>query len=160
MISGTLMDEIGNVLTSLRENGYYTAIIVFLLFALISALTVMNMLIGILCEVVTAVIEAEKNDAAISLVKDNLLVALKHLDQDGSGEISREEFAEVIRDKAGMDVLQELKVDVPHLMAMQDMLFPDKSQSIPINKVLDLVLTCRGDRPATSQDVIDANQLS
>lgn len=119
----------------------------------------MNMLIGILCEVVTAVIEAEKNDAAISLVKDHLLVALKNLDEDNSGEISREEFAAVIRDKGGMKVMKELKVDVPHLMTMQDMLFPDKSKCIPINRVLELVLTCRGDRPATSQDVIDANQL-
>ena len=51
---------------------------------LVSAITIMNMLIGILCEVVSKVAAAEKENAAREEVRDTILQMLKRLDADGS----------------------------------------------------------------------------
>merc|ERR550514_2520334 len=54
LMTGTLVDNVTSVLNRLGAQDKVAAA-VFLLFILLSALTVMNMLIGVLCEVVSAV---------------------------------------------------------------------------------------------------------
>merc|ERR1719161_112067 len=71
----------------------------------------------------STVAAGEKEEAAITLVKESLLLMLKNLDKDKSGEISRAEFEMVIEDQEALEVLRELQVDVLYLMEMQDMLF-------------------------------------
>merc|ERR1711871_1165907 len=99
----------------------FALVLIFYVFLLLSALTVMNMLIGVLCEVVSAVGEAEKEQAAVDLVKKTVLIMLKHLDQDGSGEMSREELQQVLVDPHARQVLDELKVNVPYFVELMEM---------------------------------------
>merc|ERR1719443_1215375 len=110
-MDGTLMDDTGTVLGLLLQEESWHSMVVFTIFMLLSALTLMNMLIGVLCEVVSAVGAAEKEEAAINLVKRSVLVLLKRLDADGSGEISREELRQVLVDPEACEVLGELEVD-------------------------------------------------
>merc|ERR1719265_1361235 len=89
-MDGTLMDSPGLVLTSLLFSGKpicWACLVVFLTFILFSAITVMNMLIGVLCEVVSAVGQAERDEAAIRLTKASILEDLRQFD-NGCGEIS------------------------------------------------------------------------
>merc|ERR1712072_869039 len=65
---------------------------IFLSFTMLSALTVLNMLIGIQCEVVSNVAKKEKDDSEVQLMKDTVLVMLRKLDADDSGEIDKEEM--------------------------------------------------------------------
>merc|ERR1712066_1178150 len=82
LVNGAFMDSYGYVSRLLLDTDRPLAFIVMLIFVLCSALTVMNMLIGVLCEVVTGVAASEKEEADIRLVKETLLVMLKNLDQD------------------------------------------------------------------------------
>merc|ERR1719387_3382253 len=68
---------------------------VFCIFAFLSALTVMNMLIGVLCAVVTAVASAEKEALSTDSVKSKLQYIMKRsgLDASGDGEISKTELS-------------------------------------------------------------------
>merc|ERR1719215_2047309 len=65
VMDGTLLDNTGDVLMTFREqrslSGWFS-VFAFLLFVLLSAVTVMNMLIGILCAVVSAVEEGERTE--------------------------------------------------------------------------------------------------
>merc|ERR1719379_1650147 len=81
-MDGTLMDSIAQTLTSLLDLGKYHVVFIFMIFMLLSAITVMNMLIGVLCEVVSAVAADEQEEAAIAAVKSSILVMLKQLDKD------------------------------------------------------------------------------
>mmetsp|Transcript_43081 Transcript_43081/g.97261 ORF Transcript_43081/g.97261 Transcript_43081/m.97261 type:complete len:181 (+) Transcript_43081:2-544(+) len=119
----------------------------------------MNMLIGILCEVISAVAHAEEEESAITMVKKTLLLMLMRLDRDGSRTLSEPEITNVIHDKLSLEVLFDLKVDVPYLMDMQHMIFRDIHTEMPIKMMMDLILACRGDRPAQMQDVMDAVHL-
>merc|ERR1719399_2705170 len=95
-MDGTFMDSTGSLLKAMMElkplPGYYSMVLVFMTFVLLSAMTVMNMLIGVLCQVVSEVADKEKEDAAIRLLKETLLKMLLLLDEDGSGDISYEEL--------------------------------------------------------------------
>merc|ERR1719331_1679460 len=106
----------------------YFPLTILLSFILASALTVMNMLIGVLCEVVSAVASAEKEDGAIRIVKDRLLVLLKELDVDGSGLIDKEEMQTVLDNKEEMQTVQEIHVDTKFLLDQLDMMFEESNE--------------------------------
>merc|ERR1712107_378558 len=86
LLDGVLLDSVGVRVRLMIEDGNVPATICFLLFVMLSSTTVMNMLIGVLCEVVSAVNKAEKENAAIKEMKGSLLSLLKKLDVDGSGD--------------------------------------------------------------------------
>merc|ERR1712070_608658 len=101
---------------SMLDLDKYLEATVFMIFVLSSALTVMNMLIGVLCEVVSVVAAHEKEDNAIRLIKDKLLGMLMDLDEDNSGLLSREEIGRVLDDSHAQAVLESLNVSVPGLI--------------------------------------------
>eukprot|EP00927_Polykrikos_kofoidii_P001663 TRINITY_DN10635_c0_g6_i1.p1 TRINITY_DN10635_c0_g6~~TRINITY_DN10635_c0_g6_i1.p1 ORF type:complete len:766 (-),score=142.67 TRINITY_DN10635_c0_g6_i1:342-2639(-) len=153
-MDGTLLDGVSITSREMMHKEAYAAFFVLLVFVLMSAMTVMNMLIGVLCEVVTAVAAAEKEDAAIRLVKETVLVMLQKLDEDGSGEISKEEMNMVFDDKGALAVLSSLQVDITHLVDYLDMYFEQQSD-LSIHQIMDLILMLRGDRLPTMKDVLD-----
>merc|ERR1712023_95828 len=95
------MDNTGEtlrLLLDLDEPHTILALALFLCFVGVSAITLMNMLIGVLCEVMSSVAQSEKEDCAIRLVKDTILLMLKAFDEDGNGVISRDELRSVMTD--------------------------------------------------------------
>merc|ERR1719443_236790 len=65
-MDGTLMDSTAERLKDLLDLGTmdgYIVLLIVLVYMLLSAITVMNMLIGVLCEVVGAVAAEEKEEA-------------------------------------------------------------------------------------------------
>lgn len=108
----------------------------------------MNMLIGVLCQVVTAVSASEVDDAAIRLMKESILLLLKECD-DGDGMISHPELLKVMFNPQSKAALKQLNVDRLFLMELQKMLFPKPDSVVPIKSVMELMLMCRGDLPAS-----------
>lgn len=161
LIDGTFLDGIGFVSRSLLDTNNYFSVSILLLFVLLSALTVMNMLIGVLCEVVAAVASAEKEDSAIRMVKTELLALLRELDEDGSGQISRNEIGQVLKDTTALAVLDNLQVDVAHLLEHLEMFFDHAEEDeLTIHQIMDLILMLRGDRPPTMKDMLHGQTFS
>jgi len=152
LIDGVFLDGIGLLSRALMDSNQYFSTFLLLLFVLLSALTVMNMLIGVLCEVVSQVASAEKEDIAIRMVKDNLLELLRELDEDGSGELSRNEVLEALKFPDVIETFESLRVDVHYLMEHLDMFF--EHGDLPIHRVLDMILMLRGDRAPTMKDLL------
>merc|ERR1719316_1559767 len=69
------------------------ALLVFILFA---SLTVMNMLVGVLCEVVSVVSSVEKEQLTVNYVKQRLFTMFEEWDEDGSMTISKAEFQRML----------------------------------------------------------------
>merc|ERR1719210_951790 len=84
---------------------------------------VLNMLIGGLCAVVTAVAAAEKEKALVNYVKSKLFDVLHRLDEDQNGTISKSEFDQLVHIPEAVTALNELGVDVQNLMSLADFLF-------------------------------------
>ena len=60
---------------------------VFFLYVLLTNITVMNMLIGIVCEVVAEVKQRDEKLSAVDYLKRNLRELLIELDKDGNGQL-------------------------------------------------------------------------
>merc|ERR1719487_2067934 len=91
---GVLLDNVGFLTKALGSE--YVLIALFLLFILLAALTVMNMLVGVLCEVVSAVAATEQEEMLVNYVNGKLSEVMAILDSDGGGTISKNEFLEII----------------------------------------------------------------
>merc|ERR1712232_1071453 len=115
----------------------------------LSAITVMNMLIGVLCEVVSEVARGEKDDNEIRLIKEHILVELMKFDDDGDGMVSKSELERVIRNPKSIAVFRSLDVNVPYLMELQKMLYPKKDARVPMKAIMELMLMCRGSLATT-----------
>jgi len=155
LLDGTfMMDGAAIVMTELLMAGTPMCILAcftFLVFMLISAFSIMNMLVGVICRVVNAVAESEMNDAAVRLVKESILMDLKQYDKDGNGLITQDELMHVMNDRQSKNILKKLNIDRLFMLELQRMLFPKPDSTVPIKKIVELMLMCRGDLACTVQ---------
>merc|ERR1712232_436418 len=82
LLDGVLGDGTGtmlNLLVHRREANTIVGVISFFIFMILATITVMNMVIGVLCEVVASVTEAEKEEAAHNLLKESAVDCLQAL---------------------------------------------------------------------------------
>merc|ERR1719384_2373543 len=111
MIHGTLLEDVKIMSDALRtESAIY--VIMFYFFVLMSAFTIMNMLIGVLCEVVSAVAATEKEELLLSYVKGKVQKIVEEIDEDGDQSISRAEFEHILGNAQACRALQDVGVDV------------------------------------------------
>jgi len=84
-VYATLIDELSELMGVLEKASSPLAMIMLLnFFILVASLTVMNMLVGILVEVVSAVAVSEREEAALSLVRNKLERIFSELGLDSS----------------------------------------------------------------------------
>lgn len=161
----TLLDEITDLMTQVKTAGWGC---VFLLdaFILAAALTVMNMLVGVLCDVVCVVAGQEREEASLALVKQKLEYVINELalDSDSNGLISKEEFRAIMRNREAIRAIQELGVDVVELVEMSETLFIGESddleeRELTFEEFMDAVVQLRGSNYCTVKDLVRLRHL-
>jgi len=152
LMDGTLMlDNSAPLMTSLLFSGQFNYIVAgafFMLYALLSAMLILQMLIGVLCDVVSRVGSEQREATAIGLVKQELLADLKQFD-GGDGKISQEELLQVMSNPSSKAVLKKLNINRLFLLELQKMMFTKPGQQVSIKSALTLMVMCRGDNPTT-----------
>eukprot|EP00448_Togula_jolla_P023674 CAMPEP_0170584164 /NCGR_PEP_ID=MMETSP0224-20130122/8542_1 /TAXON_ID=285029 /ORGANISM="Togula jolla, Strain CCCM 725" /LENGTH=247 /DNA_ID=CAMNT_0010907579 /DNA_START=490 /DNA_END=1233 /DNA_ORIENTATION=+ len=159
LVDGTLLDNMGIVVDELLRIEAFHAVTIFMMFTLLSAMLILNMLIGVLCEVVSGVAALEKEEAAIDLMKRSVLGILKRLDADGTGEITEAMMEQLTDDPLAIEVLYDLQVDVDYLMEIKDMMISDPARTLTITEVMDLILSIRGDRSPLMKDMVGSSRF-
>jgi len=157
LMDGTIMDNPGRTLTKLLDAHNFNCLIslfFFLVFILLSAMTVLNLLIGVICEVITEVSQKERDENAIRMMKETILLELIKFDEDGNKKISKSELETVMSDHLTLQVLHCLDVDVAYLRAVQHMLLPERESEATMDSILELMLNCRGTLPTTVRHLV------
>ena len=116
----TLGDSISGVWSDLWEAAYesedgtvfYVFLIVFAIYVFLSMFTVLNMLIGVLCEVVSALSARSKEETLIDNVRETLLHLLMEFDTDGNQTIGKDEFQQFCDAPIAQKALTDLDVDI------------------------------------------------
>lgn len=171
LVYGTLLDNVGVLARELGKDSLFLAGL-FGLFVLIAALTLMNMLIGVLCEVVNAVAATEKEEMLVTYVHQKLQRVVSLLDTDGGGTISKREFTQILENSDAVRCLQDVGVDVVGLVDFADFIFeePDIRLSedgveehneveLDFTKFMQVVLQLRGSNNATVKDIVDLRKF-
>eukprot|EP00930_Biecheleria_cincta_P057118 TRINITY_DN43102_c0_g1_i1.p1 TRINITY_DN43102_c0_g1~~TRINITY_DN43102_c0_g1_i1.p1 ORF type:complete len:608 (+),score=115.53 TRINITY_DN43102_c0_g1_i1:77-1900(+) len=132
-----------------------------LFFMLLASLTVMNMLIGTLCQVVSVVSTVENEELQIAFVKSELQQMIESLkiDADSSGLISKQEFQSLLINPKAARTLQDVGVDVVALVDIVDFLFETAATEMSFDQFLDVVLQLRGSNQATVRDLVDLRKF-
>jgi hypothetical protein len=162
IMAGTMMDNITTVVNEISQDHFVCAVL-FGLFVCLSALTVMNMLIGVLCEVVSSVAECEKEGMLISYVTGRFQEIWDTIDTDGSGFLTKQEFGAIITNEDALAALEEVDVDPMSLVKMQDIIFEDEEtgeeKNLNLQGFMEVVLSFRGTNTATVKDLVDMRRF-
>eukprot|EP00929_Paragymnodinium_shiwhaense_P086011 TRINITY_DN4648_c0_g3_i1.p1 TRINITY_DN4648_c0_g3~~TRINITY_DN4648_c0_g3_i1.p1 ORF type:complete len:748 (-),score=161.29 TRINITY_DN4648_c0_g3_i1:184-2427(-) len=155
LLYGTFLDNCGNLIFLMAEQNII-ALFLYYAFVLLSALTVMNMLIGVLCEVISAVASVEHEALTVMYVVTQLQEIMQQggLDKDGDGEISKKEFGQMMENAEAAHILSGVGVDVFALVELADYVFEAQEQ-LTFGDFMEVVLSLRGSNSATVKDVVD-----
>jgi len=168
LLSGTIMDGTFDIVQALEEKGILYAVM-FYIFILLASLTVMNMLIGVLCEVVSTVATTERETMAVNYVKEQLQRVMRGggNQKDGDWHITKEEFSQLLDVREACAALEEVGVDVCSLIDNIDFIFPEEAddggqitqKELNFRDFLELILKLRGSNFATVKDMVDLRKF-
>ncbi|CAK0855606.1 unnamed protein product [Prorocentrum cordatum] len=164
LVYGVFLDSIARLCNDVRKDGdFYSGTLVCLLFSfiLIATLTVLNMLIGVLCEVVSRVAEKERNDIEVASVTQKLREAVELIDEDGNMRISQTEFAQLLSNRGAVMALKAAEVDpeelvdnMAYIFAKAEALDGEYEPALHFQDFMEVLLELRGTNIAKVRDVI------
>ena len=158
-MAGTLMlDDASPLMSSLlfsHKFNYVLAGLLFVLYTLLSAMCILQMLIGVLCDVVSTVKREEQSASAIGLLKQELLASLTACD-DGDGKISQEELQAVLYAPKSKALCRRLKINHAFLAELLGGLYQKPGTQVPIQDILELMVQCRGENVSTVETMSGA----
>jgi len=172
LVYGALMDEVSSVIEEIQEESI-PILILFYFFILLAALTVMNMLIGVICEMVLNVGEAEREASTVTHVKESLRTLIKssgvdHQDKKDDILISKQDFIDMLKhEKAAVTILDDVGVDLVGLVDFADTIFASDADEdgdddaenheklLTFDEFVAVVLDLRGSKIARVKDVVN-----
>merc|ERR1712194_436359 len=157
LLPGLLPDNESAVMDMVAESFWFACL--FMLFIVLGAFTVMNMLIGVLCEVVSMVAENEREQLNAEWVKEVLQGVLEELDENNDGKLSREEVGRLIMQPRAAKVISEVGVDVEGLVDLAEFYLFNESDDVMFEDFIGLVLQLRGSNDASVKDLVDLRRF-
>lgn len=163
LLYGTLPDLAEMVFFVGREKFYFA--IVLCAFILLATLTVMNMLVGVLVEVVGVVSAVEKEALVLTHVKCKMISLMKAsglIKEDDprpeTSVVSKEDFMILMGKPEAARILQCVGVDAVSLVDFADFIFKDTTE-VTFVHFMEFVLQLRGSNTATVKDIVDMRKV-
>jgi len=120
-------------------------------YLLITGLTVMNMLIGVLVEVVSVTAQVDKEETAMKAVKDKI-EELIPLEVRSSTGITREHFMNVLMDPGLVQTLSTIDVDVMTVVEYPEIMYHSRN-ALSVPELVDAILQFRRTTGVSMMDI-------
>jgi len=119
-------------------------------------LTVLNMLVGVLCEVISAVAHEEKESMMVDKVKSKFGGIVEELDKNNDGTLSWDEFQKILDHPEALKALQSVNVDPESMIDMAEDYFFENGEpcDVTFEQFMNLLLDMRGGQNATLKDIM------
>merc|ERR1719199_2364401 len=147
LIHGTFLDSFAVFMKDVTTHAPEVLPIIYI-FVLFSSLTLMNMLIGVLVDVVQAVASTENEANQFAAVKEKIGEIMRSIDADSDGFVTRDEFQSLVTDARAASILHQVEVDVVSLVDLEDYLFESADENgelvekcLSMSEFMDLVLS-------------------
>jgi len=158
LLHGTFLEDCPRVINLIGDDSFWLRC-VFLLFVLVASLTVMNMLVGVIVEVVSVVSSVEKESMRANHVKACLLDIIADFRPTASrGAVSRDEFMTIMKAPGAAVRFKDFNVDIT---ALHDHIpaFFENGCNFNFPAFLDTVMSLRGHNTATVKDMVDMRKF-
>lgn len=168
--NGVLVDNLVFTLTEIQKESLIL-MWAFMVFIVVSGMTLFNMLIGVLCQVIEDSSQGEAEARQLAELKTCLVDAFQAMDESQDGLISKEEWAQISTNKKVQAALLKLGVEESmmeeRLKQMQESLFGRQSnggddaengeveakEGLSFDEFVEQVIELRMDQPASAFDV-------
>eukprot|EP00747_Dinoflagellata_sp_TGD_P142905 gnl/TRDRNA2_/TRDRNA2_176311_c0_seq13.p1 gnl/TRDRNA2_/TRDRNA2_176311_c0~~gnl/TRDRNA2_/TRDRNA2_176311_c0_seq13.p1 ORF type:complete len:482 (+),score=116.03 gnl/TRDRNA2_/TRDRNA2_176311_c0_seq13:76-1521(+) len=153
---GIFLDNLADFFNAIRDESEIGVFLAFC-FVFLGCMTVMNMLIGVLCEVISAVAETEREERKTLDVKEKMDGIVRELDSNGNGKISYKEFTSILHIPEALLALQDVGVDPAGLVDFADLFFLEDGEYIELEfgRFMEMVLDLRGSNKSTVKDIMN-----
>jgi len=160
LIMGSILDDITFCTDGIRQSNQMIMLVLFLIFVVIASFMMMNMLVGILAEVVGASAEGEAAKLQNAQIAEAISDIVETLDVDDSGSISREEYNKMCKDPSVTEALGALEINDSHFSDYAQLLFEDTENGDEEEKVYseDVINMIQKLRPGNTVHKLDFTQ--
>jgi hypothetical protein len=141
-------------ITSLYHDGNWTSYFAMLLFLLFGSLTAMNMLVGVMVEVVATAADNEHENRALEQLRSQLTDLVALTDQDGNNTVDQHEFLQMVSNPEAMQLLDDVDVNVLQLLDYADLAFRDRDE-MSLDEFVNTVVQFRGQSSVSVRDLMD-----
>eukprot|EP00931_Biecheleriopsis_adriatica_P047368 TRINITY_DN27306_c0_g1_i1.p1 TRINITY_DN27306_c0_g1~~TRINITY_DN27306_c0_g1_i1.p1 ORF type:complete len:533 (+),score=104.13 TRINITY_DN27306_c0_g1_i1:43-1641(+) len=155
LIHATFMDDMAAFTDTLRLE-FWPLLVVALVFVCLASLTLMNMLVGVLCEVVSAVATAETEEMNAESMATKMRTAVSALkENDEDHEISYNEFAQLMADHDAIACLKEQDVNPLQVVDLAEMFFFEDGvpKTLTFEEFMNMLMDLRETNQARVKDV-------
>lgn len=128
LVMGTILDDVTACSNSIREKNDLWMLTLFLCYILLNSFTLLNMLTGILVDVVGNTAEGENDRLVQAGVMESVHRIFVQMDQDGSGVITQSELMAMKEDESVMNALRKLGIKEKHFDMYVELLFETHTQ--------------------------------
>lgn len=125
-----------------------------LTYQLLGSLTLMNMLTGVMVDVVGTTAQTEQEEQSLKMLKRDIADVVNLTDENHDQTVTAVEFAHMIQNPEAVRKLYEGGVNVLALVDYADFVFRDTAE-LSLEDFVETVLQFRGQSPATVKDVVD-----
>merc|ERR1719387_1345270 len=155
LIIESMLPDNGDMMTELGEQEWYLGVL-FFVYIFLAALTIMNMLIGVLCDVVSGVSDSEKEELELDKLSERLLAVLRSIDANSDGGISKAEIVGVLNNPGAIKALQDADVDVFALLDNGDAIFESAGKdTLEFDEFIEVLWQYRATPAATLKCISD-----
>jgi len=127
---------------------------ILLTYVMIASLTIMNMLTGVMVDVVATTAEIEEDEQNMKALTQDIADIICLTDENGDNTVTAEEFGRLLKSPSAVKKLYEGGVNVLALADYADFLFRDTSE-LSLEDFTEVVLEFRGSNQATTKDMVD-----
>jgi hypothetical protein len=156
IVFGTFMDSLAQFIYDVKAASPICFIFCWMYIGL-AALTVMNMLIGVLCEVISSVAASEAESLQIDRVNEKFDSIINEIDENNDGRLSWDEFNSIIDHPETLAALEAVDVDPDSMIDMaEDYFFEDGGQPVELEfgDFIMMLLDLRGGQTATVKNIM------
>lgn len=163
LIVDGILPDYAPLLRDIESVGWFPSAI-FFVFVIVATFTVMNMLVGILCEVACRVSQISREQMDYQYVSNKLqkLVSTT-IDTNGDNEISRDEFLGILDNEEVARALRGLGVDVNSMSEQADLIYGESSvdedgnvieRKLTFSEFMEVVNSMRPMNSVTVKDIV------
>jgi len=154
-IYGTFLDSLNGFADAVREESS-VCLAVLTVFLVVSALTLLNMLVGVLCEVVSAIAKIEREQMLTEKVCDKFGKIVADLDTNENGLISWPEVASMAEHPDAFEILATVNINLIDMVEIaEDFIFAggNRQRELTFEDFMAMALDCRSSQTAVMRDV-------
>ena len=147
----TMLDEVISLVDQFTAESLYFHLLCMYLVMFLNAITLMNILIGIVVEVISNVAMAEREMVNVRWVQD----VINQFLGDDVESLKQSELMEILASAKTLGSLKLLGVDAAILQEMVLAHFKEVDTEMPLQHFVELVMQLRGANTASVKDVVD-----